>query len=168
MSNLANKVVWVVVLSFTLTSWRVSAQRSLGASDLSLSPDQTDCLAVTLVSLGDESALGFSLCFDASLLTFISAQRGPDASGASWNVNTNQASSGRLGFALTLPDGEFFAAGSNTILEVCFRAAPVVATVTTPVSLCDTPIGREVVDADALPLDVAYSDGTVTLHGACA
>lgn len=168
MSHLTNKIFCIVFVCLAVSSWQADAQRILGAGDMSLAQDQTDCLSVTLAAQGEESALGFSLCFDASLLTFVSAQRGPGASTASWNVNTNQAPNGRLGFALTLPDGQTFAPGSNSVIEVCFRAASVLSTVITPVSLCDTPIGREVVDADGLPLEAVYADGSVTVVGSCA
>src|SRR6266571_2773836 len=115
-----------------MSSWTCLAERSLRARDLTLSQNQTNCLSVLLVADGNENALSFSLCFDTNLLTLTTARRGSDAAGASWSVNTNQASSGRLGFVVLLPFGQVFAPGSNVIVEVCFRAAPVTSTVTTP------------------------------------
>ena len=38
----------------------------------------------------------------------------------------------------------------------------------TRVSLCDAPVGREVLDLDAGPLAATYSDATVTVLGVCA
>ena len=168
MSHLTDRLFWAILLGLAMSACRCSAQRSVRASDISLSPDQTNCLPILLQSSGDENALGFSLCYDPNLLTFVSALRGSDASGASWSVNTSQASSGRLGVELVLPAGEVFAEGANTILQVCFRAVSPVSTVLTRVSLCDAPVGREVLDLDAGPLAATYSDATVTVLGVCA
>src|SRR5437867_4741073 len=129
-----------------MSSWTCLAERSLRASDLTLSQDQTNCLSVLLEAEGNENALSFSLCFDTNLLTFTSAWRGSDATGASWSVNTNQAPGGRLGFVVLLPFGQVFAPGSNAIAEVCFHASPAASTVTTQVRMCDAPIGREILD----------------------
>src|SRR2546425_870248 len=167
MSHLTNRLFWAILLGLAMSAGRGSAQRSVRASDLSLSPDQTNCLPILLEAVGDENALGFSLCYDPNLLTFVSALRGSDATGASWSVNTSQASSGRLGFELVLPAGEVFDAGANTILQVCFRGASPASTVITRVSLCDAPVGREVLDLDAGPLAATYSDATVTVLGVC-
>src|SRR5881296_3451297 len=100
MISLLNKTFRVVLLSLAMSSWTCRAERSVRALDMSLAQDQTNCLSVLLEALGNENALSFSLCFDTNLLTFTSARRGSDATGASWSVNTNQASSGKLGFVV--------------------------------------------------------------------
>ena len=167
MSNLFNRTFWVVFLSVAMSSWTCLAERSLRARNLTISQGQTNCLSVLLEADGNENALSFSLCFDTNLLTFTAARRGSDATGASWSVNTNQASSGRLGFVVLLPFGQVFAPGSNAVVEVCFGAAPTTSTVTTQVRMCDAPIGREILDADSGTLATTYADAIVTVLGSC-
>ncbi|NDD64610.1 MAG: hypothetical protein EBZ36_11655, partial [Acidobacteria bacterium] len=53
-------------------------------------------LVIELVSKGDENALGFSLVFDTSQLTYLRAATGSDASGAVINVNSSQVTQGRI------------------------------------------------------------------------
>src|SRR5437867_11363328 len=150
-----------------MSSWTCLAERSLRARNLTLSQGQTNCLSVLLEADGNENALSFSLCFDTNLLTFTTARRGSDATGASWSVNINQASSGKLGFVVLLSFGRVFPPGSNAVVEVCFGAAPTTSTVTTQVRMCDAPIGREILDADSGTLAAASADAIVTVLGSC-
>lgn len=145
-----------------------SADRAVRVADLSIGRGQTNCLQIRLEAQGDENALGLSLCFDTNHLTFISARRGVDATAATLNVNSNQATRGRVGLALSLGFGQNFAPGPNTIVEVCFRAANGSGHVTTPISICDLPVGRELSDVEANLLTADYVSGSATLVGQCA
>lgn len=121
-----------------------------------------------LSALGNENALGLSLCFDTNLLGFVSARRGTNGTSATLAVNASQATRGRIGIALALPAGESFASGDHEILQVCFRVAPGGGVETTPLSLCDTPIGRDVVNVEANTVTARYTNGLLTLLGSCS
>ncbi len=140
-----------------------TASRTLVVSNMVVAPGQTNYLPILLVAQGDENALGFGLSYETNLLTFLSARLGDGASGAYLNVNKRELADGRVGLALALPAEQTFAPGSATILEVAFRAAGAAESVTTPVTLGDQPIAREVVDMLAAPLPADYRNGTVTI-----
>jgi hypothetical protein len=118
---------------------------------------------VELLAQGDENALGFSLAYDTSLLTFTSAALGGGATGATLNINSNQLASGRLGFALGLAAGARFAAGTQEVVRVTFQAANVSTGATANVAFGDAPLAREIADATANTLVATYQSGTVTL-----
>ena len=145
--------------------------RVVRAVNASINRGQTNRMFVVLESQGDENALGFSLCFDTNLLTFVRAVRGIDATNAAATLNTNLLSTtrGQLGLALGLDvgSGQTFPAGSNVLAEVWFRAAAGTTFASTPVTVCNTPILRELSDAFAEALPASYVDGTVTLIGVC-
>jgi hypothetical protein len=122
-------------------------------------------LPVKLVANGNENALGFSLSFDASWLTYASASLGSAASSASLLLNTNQVGNGKLGIALALPTEAAFAAGTQDVIHVNFNTEILSGTqsVATAISFVDQPIVKRVVDAQAQALPANYANATVTL-----
>ena len=141
--------------------------RQIRAGDVTGVRGKTVLVPIVLSAEGNEIALGLSLCFDTNLLSFDSVRRGADATGASLLINTNSTSRGRLGLTLSLPGGDAFSAGEKAILEVSFRSAAGGGVVPTAVSICDTPIGREILDGDANSLVCAYANAAITLVGSC-
>jgi len=113
-----------------------------------------------LSSQGDENAIGATLTFDPAVLSFSGASLGAAAPGALLNLNSGQATAGRLSFVLALPTGATFVAGTQEILDVRFRAAGGVV-ITTPISFADQPVIREIVDANASLLTANYVNGLV-------
>jgi hypothetical protein len=118
-------------------------------------------LSVSLLGLGNENALSFSLSFDPTRLTYLGQSAGAGAVGTSLLVNTNQASLGRLGLALAKSPGQVFATGSNELVRVLFLLAG--GDSTNVVSFADTPIPREVVDVSANDLAATYTNATVVI-----
>ena len=116
---------------------------------------------VELVALGDENAVGFSLAFDPSRLTFVSALAGAGASGASLLANTSEASAGRVGVALVRGTGERFAAGAAAAVQMRFRAANTSGA--TPLAFTNRPVAIEVGDIWSMPRPVAWSNGVVNI-----
>src|SRR5581483_7004755 len=57
---------------------------------------------INLIAQGNENALGYSINFDPTLLTFTGINLGSGAQGASLISNTNQIGNGQLGVALAL------------------------------------------------------------------
>ncbi|MEO7300301.1 MAG: immunoglobulin domain-containing protein [Verrucomicrobiota bacterium] len=123
---------------------------------------QTHFVFVRLVAQGDENAMGLSLSFDPTLLTFVSATTGGNASGALLNVNTNSVSAGRVGAALSLSVGSKFAIGTQEVIKLTFAAAPY-ATGSTPLTFGDSPVFREVSDSAANSLPASYNNASLML-----
>lgn len=115
---------------------------------------------VQFIAQGNENALGFSVQFDPTLMTFKGAVAGSAASGSSLNVNTNHAGVGRVGFALARPAGQFFGAGSGELLQVRFLVGNMPTNTT--ISFGDSPIVRETVNDAARVLTTLYQAGTIT------
>ncbi len=118
---------------------------------------------ITLRSLGTENALGYSVNFDASLLTFAAVAPGTGATNATAIFNTNSAAAGRLGIALALAGGGTFSAGTQEVAEVSFFVNSGTNPVVTPITFGDVPTARQVSDPLANKLASAFASGTVTI-----
>ncbi len=140
-----------------------SASRLVTVGGTMLIQGRTGTVGVTLAAQGNENALGFSLAFDPTLVSFAGASLGSAASGATLYVNTNQAASGRLGFALALGTGSSFAPGTREVVEVSFLASLSGSGSFTP-SFGDQPVPREVSDAAASALPASYVNSTITIN----
>ncbi|HEY5909474.1 MAG TPA: LamG-like jellyroll fold domain-containing protein [Verrucomicrobiae bacterium] len=137
--------------------------RVVRVSNAILMQDQPGTTSITLDAQGDESALGFSLRFPTNLVTFVSASLGFGASQAVLNLNARQADAGSLGFALALPSGSLFPAGTREVVAIKFRAKAL-ASGTSSLILNDTPVVRQVSDAMASALETSYVDGSLTIN----
>ncbi len=118
---------------------------------------------IELVSLGDENAVGFSLTFDAAVLSNPVAALGSGATGATFNTNASQAGQGRFGVALAFPANQKFAAGTRQMVVVTFSVAANAPFGTTNIGFGDQPVQREVADVTANALTTTYTGGAVTL-----
>jgi hypothetical protein len=121
---------------------------------------------VVLVANGNENALGFSLNFQPSLLTYTGLTLGSDAASATLIVNDTTAANGSVGAAVSLPSGTTFNAGTQQVVLVSFVAAAVTHVGTAAISFGDAPILREVSDSQAHALPASYAGGTVTIAAA--
>ncbi len=119
-------------------------------------------VSIQLNSQGNENALGYSVNFDPTVLSFVSASLGAGATGATLNVNANQAVSGTVGLALALPIGSSFTAASQEVAKLKFVVAAS-ATNGTSISFSSTPVVKAVADAEANTLSAIYLKGTVTI-----
>jgi Concanavalin A-like lectin/glucanases superfamily/Immunoglobulin domain/Cohesin domain len=136
--------------------------RTLTINSASIAPGQGGQITVDLNSQGDEAALGFSINFDASVLTFTGATLGSGGSGATLNVNSTQAGSGVVGIALAKQIGTTFAAGSAQVVKLSFQAAANAAGNTT-VTFANNPVREQAADASAGTLGISYVNGSVNL-----
>jgi uncharacterized protein (TIGR03437 family) len=116
-----------------------------------------------LDSLGNENAIGFSLSFNPTELTFIGAALGADASAAILNTNSAQAANGRVGIAMALPTGQTFSAGTKRILILTFGIPAGGTANTIPITFIDQPVAREIVNPVAEALPVTWTPGNVNL-----
>lgn len=122
----------------------------------SAQPGGTLTLPLELTAQGNENALGLSLSFDPVLLSNPQITLGTDAPFAQLNVNSNQASQGRIGLAIALPSGQTFAPGTRQFARVSFRVATISQSTATAVQFADTPIRRQVASANAESLSAEY------------
>ncbi|HKZ78604.1 MAG TPA: IPT/TIG domain-containing protein, partial [Pyrinomonadaceae bacterium] len=122
---------------------------------------QNNAVVIDLDAQGDENALGFSLNFDTTKMTYVSAVNGSDAGTASLNINTSGLASGHLGIAQSLPTGATFTPGTRHLVVVTF-SAPVNASGSTVISFGDLPIGREVVNISANTLGATFTSGSIS------
>jgi hypothetical protein len=120
---------------------------------------------VTLLSEGNENALGFSIAFDPTLLSNPQIALGSDASQAMLIVNDLQAANGRLGIALALEGGQSFNGGNNEVVRITFSIQPPITDTVTEIGFADEPVYREVSDPLANVLSAEYESGATTIPG---
>ena len=116
---------------------------------------------------GNENALGFSLNFNTTLLTFLEASLGSGTpAGSALLLNTNSVASGRLGLGVGLPANAALDRGTQQVVVIKFLVAPVVNQTSTTISFGDQPTLRQLSDAHAQNLPAAYSSGNVAVSDA--
>lgn len=142
--------------------------RTIRVANTNLLRGQSGTVTIELDAQGNENGLGFSLNFDPAQLTFVSATNGPDAVGAAININSAQAGTGRLGFALALPAGQSLTAGTRRIFTITFTVPNSAASNTAQIGFADQPVTREVVNPNAEILMATFTPGTVNLARALA
>jgi hypothetical protein len=135
----------------------------LSIGSAALTPGTPTTVPITLSAQGNESGLSFSVLFDPSRVAFVSAAAGTGASGATLFINTNQSSSGLLGFAIALGAGNTFPAGNRELARITFQALPTASGSFTPL-FSDQPAWRDVSDVTALSLPVGYSSGVISIN----
>src|SRR5581483_975214 len=118
---------------------------------------------INLIAQGNENALGYSINFDPTLLTFTGINLGSGAQGASLISNTNQIGNGQLGVALALSAGDVFGAGTQELVEVSFLAAAKTNANVAAITFGDQPTLRQVSDSQADVLPASYLNGNVTI-----
>ncbi|HZJ46426.1 MAG TPA: IPT/TIG domain-containing protein [Pyrinomonadaceae bacterium] len=132
----------------------------------SVLPGQNVVVSIQLDSQGDENALGFSINFDPTKLTYVlgSATNGADAAAATLLVNDSQAALGRVGIGESLNPNVSFPAGTRELVKLTFTAANSVGS--TSVGFGDQPIAREVVSKTVTDLTPTtdFTAGSITIN----
>jgi hypothetical protein len=142
---------------------RKDLSRKIDVLDTVLVQGQTGTVPVVLEAQGNENALGVSLRFDPTALSYAGASLGSGVSGATLNVNAAQAASGRLGAVLALGIGSAFTPGNHEVLKVNFHVvAPTPGSY--PVSFTNSPVHCQVSDTNALALSTSYVNATVAVN----
>ncbi len=118
---------------------------------------------IQLVANGNENALTFSLTYDSVRLHYVSAALGAGADGGHLLNDESQLASGQLGLLVSLPEGQTFAPGTQTVAVVTFTTSGAPSVQRLPVRFGDVPAARLLADVSAVPLDAVYVDGTVSL-----
>lgn len=145
------------------------ATRTVRAVNASFRRDQVNTLRIELDALGDENALAFSLQFDPKLFSFADASVGDGASGAVLSLNRTESATGRIGFAVAMPTGQSFAAGTRGVLQVQLLPLAGERDVATQITFSDSLVTRELANAFAQTLPQAnYINATINLTGRAA
>src|ERR1043166_10268259 len=89
-------------LALLLAASLHGADRIIRAKDMTVARGETNRLYISLEGLGNENALGFSVCFDTNLLTLVSVRRFVSKQtlkpNPSFSANISQAATqGRVG-----------------------------------------------------------------------
>ncbi len=142
--------------------------RVIRVSSVSGQRGQTVTVNVELDAQGNENALGFSLNFNPSELSFGAVSLGADASAAMLNPNTMQAANGQLGFALALQTNQAFSAGTKRLLVLTFNLPSSGVAGVIPITFGDQPVVSEVVAANADVLPATWTPGAITATRAVA
>jgi hypothetical protein len=138
-----------------------SGGREVRIPQLGLRAGQTNRVPVLLAAQGDESAVGFSLNFDPSVLAFVSGSGGTNAVSAVLNVNSTGASTGLVGLVLSLPIGtNTFHSGTQELAALRFAVVSN-AIGSTVMSFADHPVLGEVSDQFANSLPASFTGGTL-------
>lgn len=149
-------------LIFALTSSLVQ-NREVRVVNSTAAPGQTVNISIELASQGNENAIGFSINFNPAILSNAAVTLGSGASAATLNINSLQASNGRLGIALMLPTQQSFNAGVNQVVNITFNVAANAPAGSTAISFGDQPVTREVVAANAAVLATTFTQGTIMI-----
>ena len=124
---------------------------------------QTGTAFINLLAQGGENAVGFSLAFDPTAVTYLGASAGADAANAAIDINANHATSGQVGVILALPTGTGFGPGSRQLVQFNFRAATA-ASISSVVTLTDVPVTRDVADTNAFSVATTYANGIISVN----
>lgn len=139
-----------------------SGARILSASTSTVSAGQSCQISVQLNSQGNEDAIGYSIAFDPTTLSFTSATAGSGAASATLLVNTTRATNGVIGIALELPFLATFPPGVQEVTKLNFMAMPNAGGNTT-FSFTNQPVLLDTADANATSLPISYQGGTFSV-----
>ena len=123
LAALSVPALWMIAFAFHSPSARAAQTRDLHVVNNTAVAGQNVNVAIELVSLGTENALGFSLNFNPAIFGNPVGALGTGGTGATLNVNPAQAASGRIGVTLALAAGQSFTAGVRQIVVVTFAVA---------------------------------------------
>ena len=155
--------------TFTITVTPLATRVFLSGATPTGRQGETLVVPILLKAVGTENAVGFTLNFDTSKLTYAGTALGANSTGASLLENAVPAASGRVGLVLTRgAGGGAFSAGTNELLLVSFTVSPTATVGTTPVTFTDVTARREVTDASATVIATAFVDSSVTIVSAVA
>ncbi|HEY0550463.1 MAG TPA: hypothetical protein VGF13_12745, partial [Verrucomicrobiae bacterium] len=166
-------------LILSLATHCPGADTILRAHDMTIVRGETNKLIIALEAVGNENALGFTLCYDTNQLTLLPPViRGPAVTNlfpaAIFTSDVSAAeSNGWIGMLISLDAGvgETWPAGTNFLVEVLFQAVAVplgAGSATTTVAFCDSITARIFTDVASNTLVAAFINATVQIQGTCS
>ena len=121
---------------------------------------------VTLTALGDENTLGGTIAFDPAILSNPQVSLGTNDPSAALLANTSQAANGLVSFAVALPPGQTFPAGTQQVAVLTFDLLDTSFIGPTPLTFTEQPMPCEFVDVNANDLNATWQNGSVTIDHA--
>lgn len=118
---------------------------------------------VQLISLGFENAVGFSLDFDPTVLTYSSADLNSNLTGAVLLKNPAQSATGSLGIGVAYFGDETFSAGTQILVTVTFQIAVVTNATTTTLTFGSSPTTEQISGSQANQLPASFVPGVITI-----
>jgi hypothetical protein len=143
--------------------------RRVRAVNSTAAPGSNVVIPIQLDSFGDEASLSYTVNFDPTKLTFVSAAAGTQVpAGTVLNLNTSQVAQGRLG--VLLDSTNTYAAGTRQILTINFTAASnQQASTVTPTTFGSTPALQSVANSRGdLLQPIFYEPGNVVISPTAA
>lgn len=129
----------------------------------SAAPGSQVSVPVEFNANGDENSIAFSLRFDAQAMGQPQVKLGEDAQGATLETNVKEVRAGRLGVQISLPAGQFFAAGLRKLVTVEFKLARELGSTTLALDFADQPVNRSLFDAHLNALATGFSNGVIAV-----
>lgn len=125
-------------------------------------PGNQAVVPITLLSQGNENAVGFSLSYDPAVLSNPVVVLGADSAGGSLIVN--DGTPGQLGVIVARPAGQAYTVSppARQLVTITFDTVASPPAFSTPLTFTDTPVSRAVSNVNADPLPASYSSGAVT------
>ena len=150
------------VTNANFTRFTGGSPRLISVVSQNVVPGNQVVVPVTMASQGDENSVGFSLSYDSSVLSAPVVALGTDSIGGSLVVN--DSTPGQLGVIVARPSGQAYPASppARQLVTVTFNTVANPPAFSTPLTFTDSPIVREVTNANADPLPASYSSGAVT------
>lgn len=150
-----NSAIAQLALKYPPAVFQMASNYVSGGSILSM--------PVLVSANGNENALGFSLNFDTTKLTYVGTTLGSGVLDAVLISNTNLLASGKLGLSLALPPNQTFPPGKQQVAQVSFLAAVLSNAASTTISFGDQPTPRQLLDTQLNPLSAFYSNAPVLI-----
>ncbi len=128
---------------------------------------QAGTVSIDLVALGGENNVRFSVRYNPSLVSFVSAATGSGATGATLTTDASLAASGRVGIELAHSAGIGFVAGTREIVLVTFQALAGGTKPITATTFVNSPLGRRLLDVNGSPQTAIWDNGAILITGQC-
>jgi hypothetical protein len=128
------------------------------AAGVDVVPGNSVIVPIEIFAQGNENSIGFSLNYDANLLSNAQVSLGADAAAASLITNVSQP--GKIGVLISLPAGQTFTAGTRQIVNLSFLTVQT-NLFSTLLTFGNQPVGKEIADQNANVLPAAWEDGVL-------
>lgn len=150
------------VTDANFTRFTGGSPRLIAVVSQNVVPGNQAVVPITMLSQGNENAVGFSLSYDPAVLSNPVVALGADSVGGSLIVNDTVA--GQLGVIVARPSGQAYAVSppARQLVTITFDTSATPPAFSTPLTFTDTPVERAVANVNADPLPASYSSGAVT------
>ena len=136
--------------------------RKVRLPELMVDSGEKVSVPILMESQGDENALGMSLSFDPTRFAYEGFDGGSAFGKGVPILNESQLGLGRIGVLQSLPFGQRMMAGAANLGTLRLRLLQASPGQRIPITFADAPVTRELSDALANSIDVAWEGGSVS------